>query len=93
MPNAFEDRELASKAGKSHGQQAKTKQWLELHESIVTTHAKRFNQVLTDLPDDEFAKLFKDILNYFKPKINYNINETKEQTTVIYQDVSGKLIE
>jgi len=82
MPgNTFKDKNIASKAGSKSkpGKHKKTQQWEALAESIITTHAERFNKVLSDLDDADFAKIYKDILNYFKPKISYNINsETKE---------------
>ena len=66
----------------------KTGQWEKLSESIVTTHAERFNRVLEESSDEDFAKLFKDVLNYFKPRINHNINEAKQHQPINYQDVS-----
>lgn len=46
----------------------KTKQWEELGEAIVTTHAQRFNEILEKSSDDNFQKYFTMILEYFKPK-------------------------
>ena len=75
---------LASENGKKGkpGKHKKTEQWEELAESIVTKHAATFNSIMTNLGENDpelFVKIYKDILNYFKPKISYNINqETKE---------------
>jgi len=68
--NSFKNRELASEAGKKSkpGKHEKTKQWEALAESIVTIHAARFNSVLSKLPDEDFAKVYTIVLNYFKPK-------------------------
>lgn len=46
----------------------KTKQWEELGDAIVTTHAQRFNEILEKSSDDNFQKYFTMILEYFKPK-------------------------
>jgi len=80
MPgNSFKDKELARKAGQSKGKHKKTKEWEALAESIVTTHAERFNTVLKDLPDEDFVKIYKDILNYFKPKMQHVTQESEEK--------------
>jgi len=78
MPNAFKDKSIASKAGSKSkpGKHVKTKQWEQLGEAIVTTHADRFNEILSETDDKEFAGLFLQVLNYFKPKISYNVNES-----------------
>lgn len=65
--------------GKPKGTKStKTKQWEALAEDIVTIHAKRFNIALSNLEDEDFVKIYKDILNYFKPKISYNINKSED---------------
>lgn len=57
------------KAGIKKGQkQAKTMQWEAIGEALVTTHAERFNQILASSDDDKFAKLFLEVMEYFKPK-------------------------
>ncbi len=70
MPNAFEDKELASRAGKLSGPSKKSKQWDELGKAIVGHHAERFNTMLNGMEDEEFAKQFINVLNYFKPKLS-----------------------
>lgn len=79
----FNNPEIARKAGQKGkpSKHARTTQWEALAESIVTIHAERFNRVLTTLPDDDFAKIYKDILNYFKPKYSHQVQE--QNTTVI----------
>jgi len=76
MPNAFKNKEIASRAGKAGGKHAKTKQWEALGEAITTTHAERFNRILDKADDKEFVGLFLQVLNYFKPKISHNVNES-----------------
>ena len=82
MPgNSFKDKELARRAGQKSGKAKKTKQWEELAESIITTHAATFNSIMTEMGDTDkemFVKIYKDILNYFKPKISYNINQEEK---------------
>lgn len=66
--------------GKPKGiKNARTKQWEALAEDIVTIHAERFNKSLANLEDEDFVKIYKDILNYFKPKISYNINKSEDE--------------
>lgn len=48
----------------------KTKQWEALSESIVTTHAERFNTCLASMDDEQFSNLFIKVLEFFKPKYN-----------------------
>jgi hypothetical protein len=70
MPYNFKDKKKASEAGQKGkpGKHEKTKQWEALAESIVNIHAARFNEVLTKLPDKDFANVYIIVLNYFKPK-------------------------
>jgi len=74
----FQNKKLASKAGSKSkpGKHAKTRQWEELGEAITTTHADRFNEILKETDNKEFAGLFLQVLNYFKPKISHNVNES-----------------
>lgn len=46
----------------------KTRQWEALGETIVTTHAERFNELLSRADNELFAKYYMQILEYFKPK-------------------------
>jgi hypothetical protein len=82
----------AAKAGamSRKGKHAKSAQWEALHESIITVHAERFNRVLVDMDDELFAKTFKDILNYFKPRIVHNINQSTAPTEIVIQNISKK---
>jgi hypothetical protein len=68
----FENKSIASNAGKKGkpGKHAKTKQWEALAGSIITTHAERFDEILKRLPDEKFANIYVQILNYFKPKLS-----------------------
>ena len=62
--------------GRPKGAKSKrTIEWEELGEAIITKHSKRFNEILAEADDEQFAKHYKDILNYFKPKINHNTND------------------
>ena len=57
----------------------RTEQWEQLGDFITKSGAERAVKVLKSLPDDEFLDQYNKLLNYFKPKISYNINsETKE---------------
>lgn len=48
----------------------KTAQWEALGSDIVGKHAERFNKVLDESKDEDFADLFLKVLNYFKPQKN-----------------------
>lgn len=59
--------------GSKRGLGIKAKQWEELGESIITIHSQRFNEILEDLAENDsekFARMFLDVLTYFKPKMS-----------------------
>jgi len=68
MPFPLEAQRKGGKNSKP-GKHARTKQWELLGEHIATTHANRFNNILTRLDDEEFVKAYGMILNYFKPRL------------------------
>jgi len=45
------------------------KNWKELKLAIDTEHAERFNRILHELPDREFARVYLKSLEFFKPKV------------------------
>ena len=45
------------------------KNWKELKIAIDTEHAERFNRILHELPDREFARVYLKSLEFFKPKV------------------------
>ena len=45
------------------------KNWAELKTAIDNEHAKRFNDILNNLPDREFARVYLKSLEFFKPKV------------------------
>lgn len=61
-------------------QNKKSKQWLDLGESIITIHAERFNTILSSIEDDKFIDTYTKILEYFKPKLART--ETKNEHTI-----------
>ena len=72
---------LAKENGKKTkpGKHTRTKQWEQLGEFITQSGAERAMSILNKLSDDQFLEQYNKLLNYFKPKISYNINsETKE---------------
>lgn len=48
----------------------KTRQWEALGESIMTTHAERFNQILDQADDEFFTRNYLQLIEYFKPKMS-----------------------
>ena len=60
------------------------KNWGELREAIDNEHAERFNKILNELPDREFARVYLKSLEFFKPKVIRQAGDKKEeQNTVI----------
>lgn len=45
------------------------KNWSELKIAIDNEHAKRFNDILNNLPDREFTRTYLKALEFFKPKV------------------------
>ena len=68
------------------------KTWGELKIAIDSEHAKRFNDILNNLPDREFARVYLKSLEFFKPKVVRQIGDapTKEDTTINIQINRGK---
>lgn len=54
----------------------KTEQWEALGEAIITTHAERFNTILSGLEEDKFVDTYTKILEYFQPKLARTENKT-----------------
>jgi len=42
--------------------------WAQLEDAMVHGHSKRFNDVLNNLPDREFARFFVKLMPFFKEK-------------------------
>jgi len=80
----FNDKQRASDAGRKskRGEGERAKQWALLQDAIMTEHTPKFNRELAKLEGEEFMKMYLSVLNYFKPKISYNINEEKEPITI-----------
>jgi len=45
------------------------KNWSELKTAIDNEHAHRFNDILNNLPDREFTRIYLKALEFFKPKV------------------------
>lgn len=45
-------------------------QWEALGDAIITQHAGRFNEFLSTVDDQDFAKYFIMVLEHFKPKLS-----------------------
>lgn len=61
------------------------KTWKELKVAIDNEHAHRFNNVLNDLPDREFVRVYLKALEFFKPKV---IRQGGGQGEVIDQTIN-----
>lgn len=70
----------------------RTKQWEALGESIMTTHLKRFNDMLSTMDDKDFRDTMLDLFEYFKPKLSRTtiVGDPTEPIQVNYAPVSGK---
>lgn len=84
-------------AGRPEGSKNKrTEQWEALCESIVGEHADNFNATLSDLMTSnneknrlEGARLYCQVLEYFKPKysrVEHSSEEGKEPIKIIIGD-------
>ena len=60
----------------------KTLQWEAIGEALITVHSERFNQILATSDDDNFSKLFLDVMEYFKPKQSRVETEQKGEQVV-----------
>lgn len=82
--------EKGNTLAKNKGKHEKTKQWEALGEAIVTTHAGRFNSILSECDDEQFAKHFTAILEYFKPKQARTevTGEIDSKVTITFTDAS-----
>lgn len=65
----------------------KRKTWKELKIGMDNEHAERFNNILTELPDREFVRVYLKALEFVKPKIIRTTGErnTKGDTTINIQ--------
>jgi len=52
----------------NHGRRKKSKEWLGLSAYILGEGVERYLECLKDLPDKEYIKEFREILEYFKPR-------------------------
>ena len=69
---AYKKGESGNLAGRPKGSKTeRTKQWDELHESIISGHADAFNKIMADFSESDphaFVTHYTRILEYFKPK-------------------------
>jgi len=94
----FEKGQSGNPNGKPKGAKSeKTKQWEELHESIVGIHAEKFNSILQQWADsydaDEqaaFVDAYMKILEYFKPKQARTVH-AGEQDAPVQITISDKI--
>ncbi len=77
MPNAFEDKDLASRAGKLSGPSKKAKQWNALGDFMTKEGATKAMRIINSLDDLEFLEQYNRLLNYFKPKMQSTTNQTE----------------
>ncbi len=65
----------------------RTKQWEMLSQDFTGRHTERFNKILDNLPDEDFAKAYILILGYFKPKLAASKIEVGQRLTMQEQKV------
>ena len=56
----------------------RTREWEKLGEFITEKGAQRAMQIMSKLDDATFLDQYGKLLNYFKPKISYNINQEEK---------------
>ncbi len=90
MSYNFENKDIASKAGKKSGKTLKTRQWEALGDFLTEKGAERAMEVLDSLADMDYLEQYGKLLNYFKPKqqstsIDANV---KTDQMIEYKNVS-----
>ena len=66
----FKKGESGNPGGRAIGSKNKlAAEWEALAEDIIGMHSERFNSVLGGMNDEEFARNYTNILNYFKPRL------------------------
>jgi adenylate cyclase class IV len=65
----------------------KKSEWLKLKKDLDNDHAKRFNEILNELPDREFVRVYLKALEFTKPKIIREARQkgAKSDTTINIQ--------
>ena len=97
MPNAFEDRELARRAGRKSGKpiSKKRKEWEEMGATLVGTWTDYIteygNKLIENGNFEEFYPLYKDMVNYFKPRLAST--QVKQETETKFTLSDEQIIE
>ena len=58
----------------------RSKEWDLLKDCILSTHTKRFNELLEGLKDEAFIAVYLKVLQYFKPRMQHT--KFEEATTI-----------
>ncbi|MDH5570377.1 MAG: hypothetical protein OEY89_01350 [Gammaproteobacteria bacterium] len=77
-------------SGRPKGAKGKRQQeWEQLGEFLTETGAQRVKAYMESLNDKEFFEKYKDLLNYFKPKMqSTSIDAKVEAKPIEYRNVS-----
>lgn len=87
----YEDENEDGVVGKKKYQTRNKKTWEEIKESMKNDHADRFNEILKNLPDREYVRVYLKVLEFVEPKIVRQIADTSGQAdktiNIVYKDV------
>ena len=79
----FKKGKSGNSSGKPTGtKNAKSVQWEAIGQALLTTHSERFNKILKTSDDQVFAKLYLDVMEYFKPKQSRVETEQKGEQVI-----------
>lgn len=80
--------EEAKEAGQKKGKHVKTKMIENLLENLSGKHSGRFDKILNNMEDEEFAKTYKDLIKFITPVKTHNILDVQQPTKIIFENVS-----
>lgn len=96
MPGcSFRDKALASKAGQKKGKHVKTQQWEKLGAYITGELTDKMIEYIYSLPPKEQFEAYKDLLEYFKPKlqrseIRAEVSEMREKIKTVFDELQSQ---
>jgi len=71
---------------------SKRKEWEEMGHTLTTEWTQYIvdegNRMIKEKRFEDFYAIYKDLVQYFKPKQTHNINEDKTPPKIVFQNVS-----
>ena len=92
-PYLFKQGQSGNPEGRPKGAiNARTRQWNELHESIVGYHTEKFNETLGTLWSTDplvAMRMYLELLNYFKPRLSSVTQHNSSEATAITLNIDA----